>query len=142
MIFNRVLKFLFISLSLISTVAIVNGQNNNSGTKAKKNPNASEITFEKTVCDFGSVVKKADCNTEFVFKNTGKSPLILYDVKPSCDCTTPFWPKEPVMPGKTGTIKVVYDTKETGVFSKTITVTSNASASHIELTIQGEVYEP
>jgi len=45
------------------------------------------------------------------------------------------------MPGKTSTIKVVYDTKEIGVFNKTITVVSNAITNKIELTIQGEVYE-
>jgi hypothetical protein len=138
--------FKYVILSIVclfffSAAHIVNGQEKNSQKNIKVSQNTSEITFEKTVHDFGSILKKGDCNTEFVFKNTGKVPLILYEVKPSCDCTTPSWPKEPIMPGKTGTIKVVYDTKETGVFSKTITVSSNAVNSHVELTIQGEVYE-
>lgn len=110
-------------------------------TYVKSNPNSPEITFTKTLHNFGSLQKNTDANIDFVFKNTGKSPLILKSVTPSCDCTTPDWSKEPIMPGKAGTIKVVYDTKEIGVFNKTITVVSNAITNKIELTIQGEVYE-
>ena len=118
-----------------------NAQTKKTQVSAKKNPNAAEITFENKLYEYGSILKNGNGNTEFVFKNTGKSPLILLEVKPSCNCTSPVWPKEPIMPGKAGTIKVLYDTKEVGVFSKTITVTSNASNNNVELTIQGEVYE-
>ena len=138
---NKVSKIITICFLFISVMFSANAQTKTIKAPAKKNPNAPEITFENKLYDYGSILKNGNGNTEFVFKNTGKSPLLLLDVKPSCNCTTPVWPKEPIMPGKTGTIKVLYDTKEVGVFSKTITVTSNASNNKVELTIQGEVYE-
>lgn len=131
---KSVFSFLFILLVHTGNCQIDN-------SLAKSNPNSPEIFFEKTVHNFGSILKGKDGSTEFVFKNTGKGPLILKNVETSCDCTTPEWPKEPVMPGKTAKIKVVYDTKKIGVFSKTITVSSNAITNKVELTIQGEVYE-
>jgi len=137
----KIIKFSIICLFLVSTAIYANGQNNKSQKNVKKNTNAAEITFEKTVNNYGSIKKNGDGNTEFVFKNTGKKPLIIYEVKTECGCTTPMWPQRPISPGKTGTIKVTYDTKEIGVFSKTITVSSNAVNNNVELTIQGEVYE-
>lgn len=136
---NQILKSSIVLHIVLMSFQIANCQIDN--TYVKSNPNSPEITFTKTVHNFGSLQKNADASIDFVFKNTGKSPLVLKSVTPSCDCTTPDWSKEPIMPGKTGKIKVVYDTKETGVFSKTITVVSNAITNKIELTIQGEVYE-
>ncbi|OFX32336.1 MAG: hypothetical protein A2X08_03900 [Bacteroidetes bacterium GWA2_32_17] len=132
-------KLLFICTMLFLSILDANCQIDN--TYVKSNPNSPEISFTKTIHNFGSLQKKSDASIDFVFKNTGKSPLVLKSVTPSCDCTTPDWPKGPIMPGKTGTIKVVYETKEMGVFNKTITVVSNAITNKIELSIQGEVYE-
>lgn len=131
---KSVFSFLFILLVHTGICQIDN-------SLAKSNPNSPEIFFEKTVHNFGSILKGKDGSTEFVFQNTGKVPLILSNVEASCDCTTPKWPKEPILPGKKAVIKVVYDTQKMGVFNKTITVRSNAITNKVELTIQGEVYE-
>lgn len=107
----------------------------------KQNPNAPEISFDKMVHNFGAIKKGKAVTYKFSFKNTGKSPLILSNVKTSCDCTSPDWPKQPVLPGKSATITVGFDAKEKGVFNKTITITSNAKSNLVELTIQGDVFE-
>ncbi len=74
----------------------------------------------------------------FSFTNTGKVPLILNDVKASCGCTTPEWTKEPVLPGKNGTIRVTFNPKNRpGSFSKTIQVNSNADLPVVTLAIRG-----
>lgn len=135
----RIFKGLITIAVICFVVNYSNSQIDNYYTKS--NPLAPEIIFEKTVHNFGSVAKNADCSTEFVFKNTGKSPLIISNVETSCDCTSPKWPKDPIMPGKTASITVAYDTKKTGIFNKTVTITSNAVTNKVELTIQGEVYE-
>jgi hypothetical protein len=44
-----------------------------------------------------------------------------------------------VLPGKQGTVTVVYNTKLGGVFNKTIVVTSNANNSPVRLEIRGKV---
>jgi len=104
--------------------------------------NGSEITFKKLVHDYGNVSQGADGNCEFLFTNTGNEPLILSNVQTSCGCTVPSWPKEPIMPGKKGTIKVNYTKMNiVGTISKQITVYSNAKNGTIVLSIKGTVNE-
>ena len=69
------------------------------------NPNAAEMVFEKEIHDFGTFKQGGDGTYLFKFKNTGKEPLIISNAKGSCGCTVPSWPKEPIMPGKSGEIK-------------------------------------
>lgn len=97
------------------------------------------IVFDKIVHDYGTIVQNADGNSEFTFTNKGKEPLILSNVRSSCGCTVPIWPKEPIAPGKSGTIKVKYDTNRVGPINKSITVTSNAVNNSVVLKIQGNV---
>ena len=103
------------------------------------NPNAPEMTFEKETHDYGTIKQGADGGCEFKFKNTGKEPLVISNAKGSCGCTVPTWPKEPIMKGQTGIIKVHYDTKRVGAFTKTVTIESNAKSNPRILTIKGTV---
>src|ERR1035437_4685405 len=88
---------------------------------------------------FKTIVQGGDGNCEFSFINKGKSPLILSNVQASCGCTVPEWPKEPILPGKTGSIKVKYNTNNPGAFNKSITVKSNAINPTVILQIKGNV---
>jgi hypothetical protein len=97
------------------------------------------IIFKTTIYDYGTIAQGADGNCEFTFTNKGKSPLVLSNVQASCGCTTPEWPKEPISPGKTGVIKVTYNTNNTGPFRKSITVNSSAANSSVVLIITGSV---
>jgi hypothetical protein len=99
----------------------------------------AKIIFEELNHNFGVMTAGADGSTVFKFKNEGKVPLILTNVQASCGCTTPSWTREPVAPGATGEIKVTYDTKRMGPFSKSVTVTSNAENPTVILRIAGEV---
>ena len=106
------------------------------------NQSTAEITFTSLVHDYGTIQKGADGNCEFKFTNTGKEPLVVNDVKTSCGCTVPNWSKEPIMPGKTGVIKVNYTkTDMVGTISKQITVFSNAKNGNIVLSIKGTVID-
>lgn len=107
------------------------------------NPNAPKITFDHDSHDFKTVIEGPKVTHVFKFKNDGKEPLILSNVKASCGCTTPEWPKEPIMPGKTSQITAVYNTQNrVGDFTKTITVESNATEGTKVLTIKGKVIRP
>jgi hypothetical protein len=103
--------------------------------------NSAEIKFETISHDYGTLAQGGNGEYDFKFTNTGKVPLILKDVSSSCGCTVPVWTKEPINPGKTGSIKVKYDTNGIGNFIKTISVISNAKKSPVELTIKGNVTE-
>jgi hypothetical protein len=99
------------------------------GTKAQEGTAVGEgpkIEFEKEVHDFGTLKQYGDATTEFVFKNTGDAPLIITNARGSCGCTVPSWPKEPIKPGESASIKVKYDSKRVGPINKSVTVQSNA----------------
>ena len=101
---------------------------------------AQTISFDKTTIDYGTVPVNADGNRVFTFKNTGDKPLILSNVQPGCGCTASEWTKEPVLPGKTGQIKVHYNTASVMPFKKSIDVFSNDPQNgRIILYIQGNV---
>jgi len=105
------------------------------------NPNAAEITFKFLEYNYGTINKGANGDCEFTFTNTGKEPLILTNVRSSCGCTVPAWTKEPVLPGKTGNIKVKYATTRIGPINKSITVESNAKNTPVILKISGNVLD-
>jgi len=99
------------------------------------------ISFDKKSFDFGKINEQDGKVTHvFEFTNKGTAPLVVSNAKPSCGCTTPSWTKEPVEPGKKGTITAIYNpASRPGVFNKTITITSNAESETDYLTISGEV---
>ncbi len=101
-----------------------------------------EITFEKLVYDYGTIEHNSDGVREFKFKNTGGEDLFITECGKSCGCTTPDCPKDIYAPGKGGVIKVKYATDRVGPFSKTVTVSSNATNGTVTLTIKGNVLEP
>ena len=126
---------LFTLISLIISAAY-SQEEINTNQNSKDLP---EIYFENTTYDFGKINYQGDGTCEFTFKNTGKEPLLLTNVRASCGCTTPTWPKEPIKKGKKGTITVKYNTRIIGNFTKTIRVYSNAKTSPVTLTIKGAV---
>ncbi len=98
------------------------------------------MKFESENHDFGNVAEGTMATYEFKFKNTGTQPVIIANVQASCGCTTPDWTKTPVLPGKMGVIRAIYSSAgRPGVFSKTVTVTSNASEPSKVLSIKGAV---
>jgi hypothetical protein len=100
----------------------------------------AEVSFDKEVHDYGTVKQGGNGECEFKFTNTGTEPLIISDAKGSCGCTVPEWPKTPIKPGETASIKVKYDTKRVGPINKTVTVTSNATTEPTKtLRIKGTV---
>lgn len=105
----------------------------------KVDPNAPVFEFERKIIDYGAIEKGSDGTHVFKFKNIGKSPLIIANVKGSCGCTVPTTPKQPIMPGETGEITVKYDTNRVGPISKTITITSNASEPKKVIRVKGLV---
>ncbi|MBX7225479.1 MAG: DUF1573 domain-containing protein [Chitinophagales bacterium] len=97
----------------------------------------AKITFAKTEHNFGSQPQGKPVKYDFVFTNEGTEPLTLTNVKASCGCTTPSWPKEPIAPGETGKITAEYNMARSGPFNKSITVTTGGGETVI-LYIKGD----
>lgn len=114
--------------------------------QAQDNKNAPKFDFKDISHDFGTIPEGPEVTHYFEFTNTGKEPLIIQSVTASCGCTSPDWPKQPILPGKTSKIKVVYSTeRRVGPFSKDIFIKSNAANPEnkevFELHIKGVVKE-
>ncbi|RNL54550.1 DUF1573 domain-containing protein [Pedobacter jejuensis] len=103
---------------------------------------AAVITFEREIFDFEKIQQGEKVQHDFKFKNTGKSPLIISNATATCGCTIPETPKEPILPGKEGVIKVVFNSEgKMGMQDKVITVTSNANPNVSTVHLVGEVLE-
>lgn len=106
------------------------------------NPNAPKpvMTFKESEFDFGNIKADKKVQHTFTFTNTGEAPLVIESATATCGCTVPEWPKEPIAPGKTGTIKVEFDpTGKSGQQSKQITITANTNPQVNYLTIKTNI---
>jgi hypothetical protein len=98
------------------------------------------LSFKKMEHDFGTIKQDTENPFAFEFTNTGKNPLVITDAKGSCGCTVPEFPKEPIPPGGTGKIKVVYSPgKQEGSQTKNVTVTANTEPQQTVLTLKANV---
>ena len=112
------------------------------GFSQTKNEPKAEIKFETIDHDFGKIKEGTMAVWEYKFTNTGNAPLILSDVHPSCGCTTPEWPREPIAPGATSKVKAIFNSyARPGNFEKSITVKSNTAIPEIVLRFRG-IVEP
>ncbi len=80
------------------------------------------ITMVKEKYDIGKV-KQGDPVTFYMeFVNQTKKPLVVKNVMAGCGCTVPEKPTEPIMPGKTGKIKVSYTAPSAGPVNKDVEI--------------------
>jgi len=107
--------------------------------RSENSSGSGSIQFETLEHDFGAIPQGGDGTFEFVFKNTGEQPLLLNNVRSSCGCTVPEWPKEPIGKGEKASIKVSYNTRITGSFTKSIAVYTNTGDKPVTLVIKGNV---
>ena len=123
-------RFLFLLIVLCAT-----------GIASAQQREASITVVGEAVHDFGDIKESDGAATHsFILLNIGEMPLVISRVIASCGCTQPEWTKEPIAPGKTSELKVIYDTQgRPGPFTKTISVYSNGKTGNYVLTIKGDV---
>lgn len=94
-----------------------------------------KLTFAETgIYDFGTLTEGDTVEHTFAFTNTGQFPLIINNITASCGCTTPEWPREPIAPGATSSIKVRFNSRgKMGEQNKTITVFANTDPAMTDL---------
>ena len=100
----------------------------------------AKLKFDKTEHDFGVINEGDIVETVFLFTNSGKSELIITSAKGSCGCTVPEWPKEPIMPGEQGKIKVKFNSdRKPNLQQKQITLVTNTEDGKEILKIKAQV---
>ncbi len=103
---------------------------------------STTVQIIDSVYDFGKVTDGEKVVYSYRFKNTGKNPLIITSAAPSCGCTVADKPEQPVKPGETGVIKVVFNSQgRVGAADKEVRVVSNAFPAFPVLQLKGKVEE-
>lgn len=100
------------------------------------------MSFAQMKHDFGTINQNTENEYVFNFTNEGDKPLIIETANGSCGCTVPEFPKEPIAPGATGEIRVMYKPgKQKGLQNKTVTVIANTNPRETRLNISANVQE-
>jgi len=135
---NALLIFLALSMgSFAYAQSVFGGEQTSLNLVAETAP--AKATWEQNQHNFGEIPYGEPVSYMFVVKNTGETPLVIKRVKPSCSCSVAEYTEDPIAPGKTGFVKATYKANSTGVFSKTITVTTNEENPNTILRMRGEV---
>ena len=129
---------LLLLIALITSAC--SSSNSSKGKATVDKATAPVMTFAKESHDFGQVNEGDKVVFDFFFTNTGKSALIISSATATCGCTVPEYPKQPLAPGKTGIIHVVFNTTgKSGMQNKIITLTTNTFKGNEELHLVGNV---
>lgn len=95
--------------------------------------------FNSMTVDLGKVKVGTPVTGTFVVTNISTTPIVIQDVQPSCGCTKSDFTKEPIQPGKTGTITATYNAAAVGNFNKSVYVKFADINEQIALNIVGTV---
>ena len=99
----------------------------------------STVKFTEITHSFGKIKQHVPATTEFSFTNTTGKTVIIETAVAECGCTTPDYPKAPIMKGKSAVIKVTYNAENPGKFTKRVTVKFANIPTPTILTIDGDV---
>ncbi|MBQ3190784.1 MAG: DUF1573 domain-containing protein [Bacteroides sp] len=97
------------------------------------------VSMDQSEKNFGNIPLNEKREHVFKLVNTGNKPLVVYDVVTSCSCTKAEYSMEPVRPGDTLDLKVVYHAEDKGRFRKSLRVYCNVEDSPLNLTVLGMV---
>ncbi len=98
-----------------------------------------DIKFSTLKHSFGKIKQNKPVSFSFKFINKGSKALIVESATAGCGCTTPEYPKTPIVKGKEEEIKVTYNAAAPGTFKKDVTVKFANHPKPIILEIEGEV---
>jgi len=107
------------------------------GKISDKQSSNTSIEIEQRVIQLANVKVREEQELLFNLKNTGKTPLIIINVKTSCGCTLAKWEKQPIGRGLSTQIKARIKIDQPGYFCKSLLVYCNSKQSPLTLLIKG-----
>jgi len=128
-------------LSLVLTASLVMALALGAWGLAAKQP---KIIFKEDSRDFGKIKQGEEVSYDFVFKNDGDDVLNIKNVETSCGCTAALVSDKKVDPGKSGRIKVTFNSRGyAGEVTKYVFVdTDDPQSSRVQLKILAAVDVP
>ena len=109
-------------IALFLSLASLQAQSMKIGDPSK---NEGKVEWIPMQIDAGKVPYGVPVEHAYQVKNVSQDSLVILNVKSGCHCTVVDWTKEPIPPGKSGSIKITYDALREGEFYKVIAVTTN-----------------
>jgi hypothetical protein len=102
------------------------------------------IHWQDAIYDFGAINAGDSIHIQYGFTNTGNTPLFIFNTHRTCGCTITDFPKEPVLPGKSGLTAVAFKSgTQLGKIEKAIFVIANTKGSKCNpLILRGMVQPP
>ncbi len=99
------------------------------------------IEWKDTSLNFGTISPGDSTHLKFRFKNSGATPLFVFNTHTTCGCTVTGFPKDPIMPGRSGFIDITFSSRsEKGEINKKIVVITNTkNGRYSNLNIRGIV---
>jgi hypothetical protein len=70
--------------------------------------------------NFGKIKQGNPVTYFFEITNKSDKPIVIENASASCGCTVPEKPSQPIMPGKTDKLKVVYNAATVGPINKDV----------------------
>lgn len=83
------------------------------------------LSFQTQSHDFGDVLDFGSHDVEFPFVNAGTETLQVFEVRPTCGCTTTKLQKKIFAPGEGDTLRLTYSPKSSGRQVKKVMIRSN-----------------
>ncbi|MBO7478028.1 MAG: DUF1573 domain-containing protein [Salinivirgaceae bacterium] len=126
-------------IGLLMAVVCIGCAGNQQKTDAKAN-GTPQINFETYEYNFGTIAQGEKVSHTFIFRNIGDGPLQITDVTTSCGCTASKYSIEPVAPGESGTVEVIFDSYgREGKQLKSANVWTNCGEKPVKLQIFAEI---
>lgn len=99
-----------------------------------------QISFDVYEHSFGTIAQGEKVSYTFNFRNIGDGMLQINDVTTSCGCTASKYSNEPVAPGESGTVEVIFDSYgREGKQLKNANVWTNCGENPVKLQIFAEI---
>lgn len=127
------MRFLFLLLGCVMAVSPLSAEE-------QKEYKGAHISFERTECDFGEVLRKGEDKVcIFRFVNDGTEPLVVLSATTSCSCLKAEFSRKPIGVGEKGEVKLVLESKKVdkGVFRRIVQIRSNSVSGTEIITIKG-----
>lgn len=108
--------------------------------KEAKTHAETTLALSEPEFDFGKIKKGDKVEHVYEVTNTGKNPLIISSVHPTCGCTVPAYTKDPILPGQKGKITLKFDSSNfEGMVHKSAEVYANVAQVPIELQFTADI---
>jgi len=100
----------------------------------------TSVKIDDAKQSFTTVTQGAIVKMSYVITNVGTLPLLLKDYKVECSCTTAEFDDKPVLPGKSTTVVVKFDTKTAYERQdRSVIINCNTKEGYIKLRFKGNI---